>query len=64
MGCWWESTSGSKDCNIYIVTVPTPIDSSNRPDLTPLIKSSQTIEKVELEDGIRTMYKWYLEQEG
>ncbi|AXX90528.1 Vi polysaccharide biosynthesis protein VipA/TviB [Arcobacter suis] len=35
-----------KDCNIYIVTVPTPIDSSNRPDLTPLIKSSQTIGKV------------------
>ncbi|MBD3789222.1 MAG: nucleotide sugar dehydrogenase [Campylobacterales bacterium] len=30
-------------CNIYIVTVPTPIDSGNRPDLTPLIKSSQTI---------------------
>jgi UDP-N-acetyl-D-galactosamine dehydrogenase len=35
-----------KDCNVYIVTVPTPIDSSNRPDLTPLIKSSQTIGKV------------------
>lgn len=32
-----------RDCNIYIVTVPTPIDSSNRPDLTPLIKSSQTV---------------------
>ena len=32
-----------KDCNIYIVTVPTPIDSSNRPDLTPLVKSSQMI---------------------
>ena len=33
-------------CNIYIVTVPTPIDSSNRPDLTPLIKSSQSVGKV------------------
>lgn len=33
-------------CNIYIVTVPTPIDKSNRPDLTPLIKSSQMIGKV------------------
>ncbi len=33
----------TKDCNIYIVTVPTPIDNANRPDLTPLIKSSQTI---------------------
>jgi len=34
------------DCNIYIVTVPTPIDDSNRPDLTPLIKSSESIGKV------------------
>ena len=41
-----------KDCNIYIVTVPTPIDSSNRPDLTPLIKSSQTIGKVLKKDDI------------
>ena len=31
------------DCNIYIVTVPTPIDKVNRPDLTPLIKSSKSI---------------------
>jgi UDP-N-acetyl-D-glucosamine/UDP-N-acetyl-D-galactosamine dehydrogenase len=31
---------------IFIVTVPTPIDDSNRPDLTPLIKSSQSIGKV------------------
>lgn len=35
-----------KNCNVYIVTVPTPIDNSNRPDLTPLIKSSQMIGKV------------------
>ena len=41
-----------KDCNVYIVTVPTPIDSSNRPDLTPLIKSSQTIGKVLKRDDI------------
>ena len=33
----------AKDCNIYIVTVPTPIDKVNRPDLTPLIKSSKSI---------------------
>ena len=32
-----------KDCNIYIVTVPTPIDEYNNPDLTPLIKSSETV---------------------
>ena len=31
------------DCNIYIVTVPTPIDKHKRPDLTPLINSSKTI---------------------
>ena len=41
-----------KDCNVYIVTVPTPIDNSNRPDLTPLIKSSQTIGKVLKKDDI------------
>ena len=40
------------DCNIYIVTVPTPIDSSNRPDLTPLIKSSQSVGKVLKKDDI------------
>lgn len=41
-----------KDCNVYIVTVPTPIDSTNRPDLTPLIKSSQMIGKVLKKDDI------------
>ncbi len=46
------SSDDIKDCNIYIVTVPTPIDSSNRPDLTPLIKSSQTIGKVLKKDDI------------
>lgn len=33
-------------CNVYIVTVPTPIDSFKQPDLTPLIKASETIGKV------------------
>ena len=33
-------------CNVYIVTVPTPIDDHKRPDLTPLVKASQTIGKV------------------
>ncbi len=32
-----------KNCNVYIVTVPTPIDEHKRPDLTPLIKASETI---------------------
>jgi len=40
------------DCNVYIVTVPTPIDSSNRPDLTPLIKSSESVGKVLKKDDI------------
>jgi UDP-N-acetyl-D-galactosamine dehydrogenase len=31
------------DCNIFIVTVPTPIDQHKRPDLTPLIKASETV---------------------
>ncbi len=35
-----------KDCNFYIVTVPTPIDSSNAPDLTPLKKASEALGKV------------------
>ncbi len=34
------------DCNTYIVTVPTPIDEHKRPDLTPLIRASETIGKV------------------
>lgn len=33
-------------CNVYIVTVPTPIDEHKRPDLTPLIKASETIASV------------------
>lgn len=35
-----------RECNVYIITVPTPIDSYNRPDLTPLIKASETVGKV------------------
>jgi UDP-N-acetyl-D-galactosamine dehydrogenase len=38
--------SALKECNIFIVTVPTPIDKANRPDLTPLIKASETVGKV------------------
>ena len=32
-----------KHCNIYIVTVPTPIDTNNNPDLSPLIAASKTV---------------------
>jgi len=35
-----------RDCNIYIVTVPTPIDDDKNPDLTPLVKASETVGKL------------------
>lgn len=35
-----------RNCNYYIVTVPTPIDKHNRPDLTPLVAASETVGKV------------------
>jgi UDP-N-acetyl-D-glucosamine/UDP-N-acetyl-D-galactosamine dehydrogenase len=35
-----------RSCNFYIVTVPTPVDKYNRPDLTPLHKASETVGKV------------------
>ena len=40
------------DCNIYIVTVPTPIDKHKKPDLAPLIKASESIGKVLKKDDI------------
>lgn len=42
--------------NIFIVTVPTPVDKNNRPDLTPLYKSSETIGKV-LKKGDIVIYE-------
>ncbi|AJR04285.1 nucleotide sugar dehydrogenase [Siansivirga zeaxanthinifaciens] len=41
-----------KDCNYYIVTVPTPVDKNNRPDLSPLFKSSETVGSVIKKDDI------------
>lgn len=41
-----------KDCNYYIVTVPTPTDKNNRPVLTPLIKASETVGEVINENDI------------
>jgi len=56
-----------KDCNIYIVTVPTPIDKNKRPDLTPLLKASETIGKVLKQDDIviyeSTVYPGATEEE-
>jgi len=45
-----------KDCNYYIVTVPTPVDKNNRPDLTPLYKASETVGKV-LKKGDIVIYE-------
>jgi len=45
-----------KDCNYYVVTVPTPVDKNNRPDLTPLYKSSVTVGKV-LKKGDIVIYE-------
>lgn len=36
----------AKGCNCYVITVPTPVDKNNRPDLTPLYKASETVGKV------------------
>ena len=45
-----------KDCNYYIITVPTPVDKNNRPILTPLIKASETVGKV-LKNGDTVIYE-------
>jgi len=45
-----------KVANIYIVTVPTPIDKNNRPDLTPLLRASETVGKV-LKKGDIVIYE-------
>ncbi|WP_028892753.1 nucleotide sugar dehydrogenase [Tenacibaculum sp. 47A_GOM-205m] len=45
-----------KDCNYYIVTVPTPVDKNNRPVLTPLVKASETVGAV-LKQGDIVVYE-------
>jgi UDP-N-acetyl-D-glucosamine/UDP-N-acetyl-D-galactosamine dehydrogenase len=45
-----------KFCNVFIVTVPTPIDQYKRPDLTPLIKASETVGRV-LKKGDIVIYE-------
>lgn len=55
------------DCNIYIVTVPTPIDKHKKPDLTPLYKASESIGKVLKKDDVviyeSTVYPGCTEEE-
>ncbi|HRO75739.1 MAG TPA: nucleotide sugar dehydrogenase [Crocinitomicaceae bacterium] len=45
-----------KDCTVYIVTVPTPVDKHNKPDLTPLVKASETVGEV-LKKGDIVVYE-------
>ena len=45
-----------KECNFYIVSVPTPVDKNNRPDLTPLLKASQSVGSV-LKKGDIVVYE-------
>lgn len=48
--------TGVSDCNVFIVTVPTPTDKHNRPVLTPMIKASETVAKV-LKKGDVVIYE-------
>ena len=50
------SVEDMKDCNFFIVTVPTPVDKYNRPDLTPLIKASETVGSI-LKKGDIVVYE-------
>jgi len=43
-------------CKVFIVTVPTPVDQANRPDMTPLVKASETVGKV-LSQGAVVIYE-------
>ncbi|KFF05232.1 nucleotide sugar dehydrogenase [Flavobacterium reichenbachii] len=50
------SLSDIANCNYFIITVPTPVDRNNRPDLTPLYKSSEAVGKV-LKKGDIVIYE-------
>ena len=51
-----DRLSDLADCGIFIVTVPTPIDKANRPDLTPLVKASETVGKA-MKSGAVVIYE-------
>ncbi|TMM53781.1 nucleotide sugar dehydrogenase [Maribacter algarum] len=51
-----DNLDSLNDCNYFVVTVPTPVDQTNRPDLTPLYKSSETVGKV-LKKGDIVIYE-------
>lgn len=50
------NTDDLKDCTVHVVTVPTPVDRHNRPDLTPLYKASETVGKI-LKKGDIVIYE-------
>jgi UDP-N-acetyl-D-galactosamine dehydrogenase len=50
------SLDALKDCNYFIITVPTPVDKHNRPDLTPLYKASESVGRV-LKKGDIVVYE-------
>ncbi len=45
-----------KDCTFFVVAVPTPVDKNNRPDLTPVVKASETVGRV-LKKGAVVVYE-------
>ena len=51
-----SDASRLSECGIFIVTVPTPIDSANRPDLGPLIRASETVGRA-MKDGAVVIYE-------
>jgi len=62
-----DSVEDIKDCNYYIITVPTPVDKNNRPVLIPLVKASEAVGKVLEKDDIviyeSTVYPGATEEE-
>ena len=62
-----SSLEDIKDCNVYIVAVPTPVDDNNRPDLSPLLGASEVVGKVISKDDIviyeSTVYPGVTEEE-
>lgn len=51
-----DDISALEDCGIFIVTVPTPVDKSNRPDLTPLISASEMVGSI-MKPGALVIYE-------
>ena len=57
MGLWVsDQLEDIKTTNVFIITVPTPVDKYNRPDLTPLVKASETVGKA-LKKGDIVVYE-------